>query len=63
MMPLLLTAYRSIANPICRRFDRQAVTFACSRAAFSAGSRMAIRSAMIPITTSSSTSVNPRRIP
>jgi hypothetical protein len=30
------------------------------RALFSAGSRMAIRMAMIPMTTSSSTKVNPR---
>ena len=31
----------------------------CSRALPSAGSRIAIRTAMIPITTNSSTSVNP----
>src|SRR5687768_17553926 len=40
-----------------RRFDRQAVRWACSRALRSVGMRMPIRMAMMPMTTSNSTSV------
>jgi hypothetical protein len=39
----------------------QEMRVACLRAAFSDGSRMLISSAMMPITTSSSTSVKPGR--
>jgi len=39
----------------------QLVLSACLRALLNAGNRIEINSAMIPITTKSSTSVNPRR--
>src|SRR4051812_21041093 len=47
-----------VAWPMERRFARHATVFACIRARLNAGSRMPIRTAMMPITTSSSTSVN-----
>src|SRR4029453_16808070 len=47
--------------PIERRFARHLVRRADSRARLSVGSRMLTSSAMMPITTSSSTSVKPRR--
>jgi hypothetical protein len=45
---------------IDRRFDRHLTVFELSRAFDNAGNKIEINSAMIPITTSSSTSVNPR---
>src|SRR5258707_1236137 len=45
----------------CRTLDPQATRLACSRAFESDGSKIAIRSAMMPITTSSSTSVKAGR--
>src|SRR3954469_38603 len=64
--PRLALAYMTTAPWICRRFDAQAVRIDDSRAFFRLGSRIAIRSAMIPMTTRSSTSVNaavePRRL-
>jgi hypothetical protein len=50
--------YITNACPICRRFDMHCVAAARFRAPFSVGSRIAMRIAMIPITTSNSTSVN-----
>src|SRR2546423_3362031 len=41
-------------------FTEHLIRRACDRAADNAGSRIEIRTAMMPITTSSSTSVNPR---
>src|SRR5205809_7877014 len=61
MCPLLLLAYRSSCCPICRIWVAHLTAFAWARARESAGSRMAINNAIMPITTSSSTSVNPRR--
>src|SRR5690242_19783414 len=55
-----MLAYIAEACPICRRFDRHAAVFALWRALLSAGSRIEISSAMMPITTSSSTSVKAR---
>ena len=43
------------------RLEAQAVVFACFRAELIAGRRIAIRTAMMPITTNSSTRVNARR--
>src|SRR4051794_5415892 len=51
--------YVDQAVPICLKFDRQTVVFAARRALFSAGSRIPISTAMMPITTSSSTNVKP----
>src|SRR5689334_11426675 len=42
-------------------FEAHLTVFACSRALDNAGSSIAISRAMMPITTSSSTSVNPDR--
>src|SRR6202789_638951 len=44
---------------MARRFDWQFRRFACWRALFSAGSNTDISSAIIPMTTNNSTSVNP----
>src|SRR5690242_7779602 len=44
---------------IWRRLDRHFVALAAARARFRTGNKMPTRAAMIPITTSSSTSVNP----
>jgi len=51
-----------IALPMLRRFDRHASRFALCRARLRDGSRIEISSAMMPITTSSSTSVNALRV-
>src|SRR5580704_16819221 len=48
-----------MACPIDRKFDEHLIMLACSRALESAGNRMPMRTAIIPITTKSSTSVNP----
>jgi hypothetical protein len=47
---------------ISRMFAMHLTWLACSRARLRAGIRMAISSAMMPITTSSSTSVKPLRL-
>src|SRR2546421_931856 len=52
--------YMSIARTIWRIFDWHLTRLALSLAFFRVGRRIAIRRAIIPITTSSSTSVNPR---
>src|SRR4051794_16508139 len=52
--------WSAIAN--CRRFDEHCTRTALRRALFSAGSSTEISTAMMPITTSSSTSVKPRMI-
>ena len=44
---------------ICLKFDAQTIVFAALRALVSAGSNKEINKAMIPMTTSSSTRVNP----
>src|SRR3954469_20014331 len=49
------------AWPICRSLDMQRTALACSRALLSAGMRMLMSSAMMPMTTSSSTRVKARR--
>src|SRR5438094_701973 len=49
------------ACPICRRLDMHCTRCACSRALESAGSSTDTRIAMIPMTTSNSTSVKARR--
>jgi hypothetical protein len=46
------------ANPIWRMLLAHWTVAACRRAACNAGSRMAISTAMMPMTTSSSTRVN-----
>jgi hypothetical protein len=46
---------------ICLVFEAHLIRFAASFAFFKTGSRIEIRSAMTPMTTNSSTSVNPRR--
>src|SRR6266545_7067763 len=46
---------------ICRMFDMHAEPAACLRALLKAGSNIAISSAIIPMTTSSSTKVKARR--
>jgi hypothetical protein len=43
----------------CRRFDMHLVTAAALRALLSTGNRIPIKTAMMPITTSNSTKVNP----
>src|SRR5689334_24633112 len=48
-----------MAWPICRRFEAHFTRLAVSRARLRDGSRIEISSAMMPITTSSSTSVKP----
>ena len=60
---LFSAPYIAQATPICRRFDRQLTDFEALRALLSAGKSIEIKSAMIPITTSSSTSVKPLRRP
>jgi hypothetical protein len=57
--PALALVYMTNAVPMLRRLDMHLTIWACCRALFSAGKRMAIRIAMIPMTTSSSTSVKP----
>ena len=59
--PLCRLAYMLRKTAICRRLLRHLVMFAALRALFSVGSRMLISTAMMPITTSSSTSVKPPR--
>jgi len=54
-----LLAYMIIANPICLRLLAHFTRLACSRARFRAGRRIEISSAMIPMTTNSSTRVKP----
>ena len=54
-----LSTYWSNVRPICRRFDLHWVDRADSRACCTAGSSSATSTAMIAITTSSSTSVKP----
>lgn len=44
---------------ICRRFDSQRIVFAAFLALFNAGNKIDTRSAIMPMTTRSSTSVNP----
>jgi hypothetical protein len=48
--------------PSWRTVERHCAVRAARRARFSAGSRIPISTAMIPITTSSSTSVKPHRV-
>src|SRR5690349_12985777 len=55
--------YICIAMHNCRQFDRQAVFREALRALRNDGSRIETSNAIIPITTSSSTSVKPRRLP
>ncbi len=50
-----------MAIPICRRLLQQPTNCDCTRAFRNAGSNSAIRRAMIPMTTRSSTSENPPR--
>ena len=57
--PLLALAYRMNPWAICRRLLWHATIRDCSRAFFSDGSRIEMSNAMMPITTKSSTSVNP----
>ncbi len=57
--PRLSFTYKASPCPICRICDRQAVVFAATRALFKAGNKIEISNAMMPMTTSSSTSVNP----
>src|SRR5437764_1695189 len=56
---LYSATYVAIPCPIDRRLDAHLMVFADSLAFPSAGSRMLISSAIIPITTNSSTRVNP----
>src|SRR5215213_5416879 len=49
------------STAICRRLLKHCVRLADSRALLSVGSRMPINTAMMPMTTRSSTSVKPRR--
>jgi hypothetical protein len=49
-----------MAVPICRIFEAHAMRVAASRAPFRAGNSIEIKSAMMPITTRSSTRVKPR---
>src|SRR5438309_11288132 len=53
-------AYIAEACPICRRFERHAAVLALCRALLRAGSRMEISRAIMPMTTSNSTSVKAR---
>src|ERR1700722_11164056 len=48
--------------PICRKLLAHLTRLAVSRARFKLGSRIEISRAMIPITTSNSTRVNPREV-
>ena len=57
--PLFSLAYIWMPWPIWRRLLAHFTRLACSRARLSDGSRMEISSAMMPITTSSSTRVKP----
>jgi hypothetical protein len=52
-------AYCTRPCPICLRFDRLDTEAAVERARLSVGSKTDINTAMIPITTKSSTSVKP----
>src|SRR5688500_4734040 len=52
--------HRRAAVPICRRLLAHLTVFACCLALLRLGSRIAISSAMMPMTTRSSTSVNAR---
>src|SRR5689334_16342324 len=54
-------AYMRVIVMSCRMLDRHLVVLACWRALLSAGSKIEISSAMMPMTTSSSTSVKPFR--
>src|SRR5688572_18723552 len=58
-----MLAYIISACPMPRRLERHFTLAACRRAAVSAGSRTEISTAMMPITTSNSTSVNALRRP
>src|SRR5262245_26332637 len=58
--PLKRIEYSISAMPSCRMLLRQADLLADSRARLSVGSRVPISTAMIPMTTRSSTSVNAR---
>ena len=60
---LLALSKLVIAKPSCRMLFRHDERRADSRAAWTAGSSRATRMPMIAITTSSSTRVNPRRLP
>src|SRR6266566_8617747 len=53
-------AYMVMQAPTWRKLLAQETRWACSRAFFRAGRSIEISSAMMPITTRSSTSVNPR---
>src|SRR3954453_879605 len=59
--PLYSCVYMITAVMSCRVLDMQAVMLACLRALPSAGSKIEINSAMMPITTRSSTSVKARK--
>ena len=57
---MLSLAYMMAAMPMFLRLLRHCTLIACCRARFSAGRSRAIRTAMMPMTTSNSTSVNAR---
>src|SRR5471032_3062702 len=59
--PWLSVVYKTIAWPIVRRFERQAVVWAARRALLRTGRRIEIRRAIIAITMRSSTRVYPSR--
>jgi hypothetical protein len=59
-LPLLVLAYVINAAAMFFRFEEHLALRASSRTLFRAGSRIEINNAMIPMTTSSSTSVKPR---
>src|SRR3954449_557762 len=61
MQSLNAIPYMRKAMPSWRRLLRHCVRFAASRALASVGSRIEISSAMMPMTTSNSTSVKPLR--
>jgi hypothetical protein len=56
---LLPATYIAMPWPMLRRFAAHLIVLADSRALWSAGNRMLMSRAMMPITTNSSTSVNP----
>jgi hypothetical protein len=59
-LPLWAFEYMWMACPICLSCDRQYTWFAACRARFRLGSRIEMSNAMMPMTTSSSTSVKAR---
>ena len=57
----VVVAVRHLGNPELMKIAAHSVRLAASLAAAKAGKRIAIKAAMIPITTSNSTSVKPVR--